>query len=208
MTAKALISLTDLKGYLYPTTEAATQVSTKYDTLLQVVINAVSARIDGYVRDNGFTLTKGAVVEYRNGGRCSYWLRQPPIDTSLAYSVYVDDSLLTVNDDYKVDTTANKIILLSKASESEPLNVKLSYYGGYAELTAGTPAVGTGILDIPSDMKYAVIQQCAYLFKRREELGVQSISLPNGSISLSGEIDLLKYVKDSLSKYSRHVEEI
>jgi hypothetical protein len=49
----------------------------------------------------------------------------------------------------------------------------------------------------------AVIMQTAFIFRRRKDIGLSSISLPDGSISVVAPTELLPEVKAVLKEYRR-----
>jgi hypothetical protein len=52
-------------------------------------------------------------------------------------------------------------------------------------------------------MKLAVIMQVAFAFRKRREIGVSSISLPDGSMSMNVPLKLLSEVRDILKDYRK-----
>jgi len=69
------------------------------------------------------------------------------------------------------------------------------YIGGYVY----TISVGHTVL--PDDVKYAAMTQVAYSFKRRKDIGLQSVSFPDGSINKFDVGPLLGEVKGYLAPY-------
>ncbi len=70
-------------------------------------------------------------------------------------------------------------------------------------------ASGTQYLDhaylsgIPDDIRLAAIMQMAFTFRRRKDIGLSSITLPDGSISKNVPVKLLDEVMDILRPYRR-----
>jgi hypothetical protein len=75
-----------------------------------------------------------------------FYLSAPPINTAAAYKVEVneDGSYVekTVNDDYYVHPESGAIEFYEAVANTYPRNVRITYYGGYAELSVNT-AKGT-----------------------------------------------------------------
>lgn len=69
---------------------------------------------------------------------------------------------------------------------------KVQYDGGYS------PS------DFPKDLKRAMIKQIAYTFRRRKDLGLMSVTSPDGMISKMDVSKWLPEVKKVIDKYKRY----
>jgi hypothetical protein len=178
-----LISTTDLKTFLE-------EDSADFDTLLNQIIPQVSSQIETYLNRE---LKEEARTEYFSGGRRCYYVSAFPINPSPAPIVLEDDVTQTENEDFFTFENEGLFEFQYETSKWRPKIIKITWTGGYAE--------ATGVLAVPDDMKQACIQQCAYVFKRRRDLGNSGVSSPNGSINYTAAIDLLVNVKTILNLY-------
>jgi hypothetical protein len=58
---------------------------------------------------------------------------------------------------------------------------------------------------IPADLENAVCREVAYRFRRRKDLGLQSVSFPDGSIQKMDTGQFLKEVRIILDRFRRRV---
>jgi hypothetical protein len=58
-------------------------------------------------------------------------------------------------------------------------------------------------LGVPDDIKLAAIVQTAFTFRRRKDVGISSIAMPDGSVSVNVPLKLLSEVQDILKPYRR-----
>jgi len=75
--------------------------------------------------------------------------------------------------------------------------VQIVYNGGLIEPMTGVNAA----TNVPWDLKMAAIRQVAYMYQRRDSLGVTSESVSGGSVSIQIESDLLCDVKSVIDSY-------
>jgi len=175
-----LISLDDLKTFLE-------QDGTGFDTLFNQIIPHVSSQIETFLNRK---LKEEARVDYFSGGRRYYYLPAYPINPSPAPIIEEDDSVQTADSDYYIFEDEGLIEFTYETMKYRPKIIKISWTGGYAE--------AAGVLAVPDDIKQACIQQCAYAFKRRRDLGSSGVNTPDGNINYVKAIDLLPNVKNSL----------
>lgn len=180
-----LISLSDLKSWLG-------KVDTVHDVELGLLIDHVSARIETALNRN---LKKEQRIVYFNAGRRHYWVDAYPIDAVAAITVEVDGTVKVKDSDYYVWEKEGLIEFQTATSYSKPKQVKITWTGGYTE-TAGTLAV-------PDDLKKACLMQCAFEFRRRNDIGLSSINIPDGSISVLSPAKLLPEVEAIIAGYRK-----
>lgn len=187
-----LVSLTDLKVFLEKT-------DTNQDTLLRMIIEHVSGWIESYLNRN---LLKAARTVYRDAGKRFYYLPAYPVDESAALTVVHDGTTQTKDTDYFVRADDGLIEFQSSSipSYTDPKEVVITWTGGYVASGEGD----TECLDVPSTIQEAALRQCVYNFRRRKDIGISSVSMPDGSVSKS-PIDsfLLPEVKNLLNVYRR-----
>jgi len=164
---------------------------TKYETLLNTIIDAVSKRFENYCcREFEYQQN---IEEYHSGtGENTFIIVQrPPISkvTSLHddYNrVFGDDTLFDVDNYVAGEQTVDlKNFRFRKGIK----NIKVVYDGGYTDAT------------IPHDLRLAAIMQTVFIFQRRNDLGLTSLSGEGGSISVQFPMKLLPEVGEILQNY-------
>ncbi len=187
-----LISLTDLKVFLEKT-------DTAHDSLLGIIIDRVSAAIEKYLNRN---LLKAARTSYFDAGKRYYYLPAYPIDESATLTVTHVSTVKTKNTDYfvRADDGLIEFQKSSIPSYTDPKELIITWTGGYVN----SGEASTECLDVPADIQDAASRQCSYNFRRRKDIGISSVSMPDGSIS-KNPIDkfLLPEVRDLLKNYRR-----
>src|SRR3954469_23828808 len=78
--------------------------------------------------------------------------------------------------------------------------LRVTYIGGYV-LPGNTPAAGQ--LALPDDLEQACVEQVAFWYQRREQLGIVNFSGEGGTIKLPSNPDLLPQVVAVLKPYTR-----
>jgi len=177
-----LAELSDLKSFL----DIAT---TSHDDLLTMILNHVSKRIETYLNRE---LYKQSRSLYFDAGRKVFSLPAYPIDLTATLTVTIDDVSKTINDDFFVWENKGIIELSYVPSYVEPKQIYITWTGGYATTSA-----------LPYDIQMATIMQCAFVFRRRKDIGLASISMPDGSVSVQAPTKLLQEVEQVLKSYRR-----
>jgi hypothetical protein len=188
-----LTTLAEVKEYLRT---SGTPMGSDFDDLIENnIIPAVSLLIEKHCsRQFG----EDTFIEYHDGGGEFFYVKNPPI-VSIT-SIYQDEdwewdsSHLVSATDYI--NFANSIGYKSGKWPVAVRSIKVTYIGGYIYIAAeGTHFV------LPNDIKYAAMLQTAYSFKRRKDIGLQSVSFPDGSIQKFDTGPLLAEVKGLLAPY-------
>ncbi|MCK5235473.1 MAG: hypothetical protein KAR06_00695 [Deltaproteobacteria bacterium] len=165
---------------------------TEHDTLLTSIIEFTSSRVEAFLNRR---LTSTAYTQYFNGGRKKYFLDAFPVASSPAPVVTVYGTVKTLDSDYYLWDDLGMIEFLYDISSTTPKCVKIEWTGGYvADAT-------TGVLDAPDALKQACLMQSVFLFRRRDSLGVNSVTMPDGAIQMNAPTALLKEVREILSLY-------
>ena len=114
---------------------------------------------------------------------------------SIAPVVTVSDSTsYSDKSEYYVWENEGLIEFVTAPTYTLPRQVKIVYTGGYTTDT-------NGILQVPDDIKRACLMQVAFDFRKRKELGITSISMPDGSTSIQNPSTLLPEVVRILKMY-------
>lgn len=177
-----LASLSDLKVFLE-------NPKSEHDPLLAILLDAVSVRIERFLNRN---LEKLQRVEYFNPGKRRYFLSSFPVDLTAAFTVVCDSVTKVKDTDYWVWSDSGMIEFSSTPAASNPQSIVVTYTAGYA-ITA----------DIPDAIQLATIMQTAFVFRRRKDIGLSSVSMPDGSVSVNNPTKLLPEVVDILRMYRR-----
>ena len=182
----ALCSLAQVRSLLSMTTD------TSKDTLLEMIINAVSKQFEEYCRRSFSSATH---TEYYDGdGSTDLWVKQWPI-TSIT-SIYncttippefasaeLEDSTYYAAD----DDAAGRIVFYNSFLYHGRRNVKVTYVAGYSRGT------GPGETDdaLPFDLQFACARHCARVFSEIHDKrdGLASKSLNDGSTTYIKDIE-------------------
>ena len=188
-----LTTLAEVKEYLRT---AGTTIGSDFDDLIEdTIIPAVSQLIEKHCSR---LFGEATFIEYHDGGGDFVHPKNPPI-VSIT-SIYQDEDwewdishLVTSTDCVNF---ANSIGYKSGKWPYAVRSIKVTYIGGYVySVTLGTHFV------LPNDVKYAATLQAAYSFKRRKDVGLQSVAFPDGSIQKFDTGPLLAEVKGYLAAY-------
>jgi hypothetical protein len=174
-----------------------------WDDLVGNLIAAVSAESETYC-NRGFE--KVERTEYHDGGGRYLYLRATPVAEidSIKGSDYWDwpNALEITSDSYGLRASAGMVQYRGGEWPYGVGAVQVVYTGGY-DPYAATPPVG--YVPIPADLENAVCREVAYRFRRRKDLGLQSVSFPDGSIQKMDTGQFLKEVRIVLDRFRRRV---
>jgi hypothetical protein len=176
-----LASVSDTKAFLEIS-------SATHDTLLDTLLTQISKRVETFLNRE---LEKKARTAYFNAGRSKYFLPAYPIDSSVGLVVTVDGVAQVYEDNYYVWFDDGYVEFSITPSYTKPRGVVIGWTGGYAAA------------DVPADIQMATIMQVSFVFRRRKDIGLSSISLPDGSIGVNAPTELLPEVKSVLKSYRK-----
>jgi hypothetical protein len=193
-----LVTLSELKSILE--IEAAT---TTFDTLLEDTIVRVSARIETYLNRN---LKKDQRVSYFNANLRVLHLSAYPVDISTTFSVILDSVTQTLNTDYYLWEDTGKVEWFHQPVYIEPKQVKITWTGGFSAVTTSyhtSEEADSLAATITDDLKEACLLQCAYTFKRRRDLGLSKVTMPDGAVQTYPTKGFLPEVLETLNRYRK-----
>lgn len=162
---------------------------TDWDNLLEEIIASVSFRAAAYCNRD---FEQKERVEYHDGGGQYLYLKGLPV-VAIA-SIYGsdtwqwDDGTLIPADHYQLFNGGMVAYRFGKWPYGSKA-LKVTYTGGYAPD------------GVPADLEMAVRTQTAYEFRRRKDIGLESVAFPDGSIQKRSTGEWLQEVKDVLNRY-------
>ena len=138
-----------------------------------------------------------------NGGKRIYALSAYPVATTPAPVVVVNGTTETEDSDYYVWYDRGVIEFSYAPSTTWPKAVEITWTGGFAEINDST--IDDGALDVPDDFRLACMMQVAFVFRRKRDLGITAITMPDGSISTQYAGNLLPEVESILKSHRNMV---
>lgn len=170
------------------------------DVLLQMVIEAVSARADGEC-NRRFERAVDTTEEFA-GDEARLRVERYPVESVSAFDVKENET------DGWVRQTGVKYLIrrgcvidLGGPLASASAVLRVTYTGGYR--MPGTE--GTDGTELPRDLEGAVLEQCTYWYQNRHRLGLTSVTAEGGSVQQFASLDLLPSVKAVLKRHERWV---
>ena len=173
------------------------------DPLLTNLLKHVSARFAGEcnrIFDYGAALTYESRADQLN-----IVVDHPPIELVSKFelkSTEFEGWLLLSAIDYLLSPQKTLIELAQPLGQSGQLG-RVTYTGGYI-LPGGTLA-SAGQTPLPDDLEQACIEQVAYWYQRRAQLGLMSVSNDSGIVQQFQSSDLLPQVRAVLKHFERWV---
>jgi hypothetical protein len=190
-----LCQLTDLKTRL-----RIAEADVVDDAVLEAFIAGTSGR---FARECNriFDYSATATYDFR-GDEMDLVVDRYPIVSVTSFSLKTTETggfVAQTAPDYVVNPTRNIIELATTLGTSRQIG-RVTFAGGYV-LPGTTPSEGQTAL--PDEIEQAAIEQCAYWYQRKDQLGLTSVSGEGGSISQFAALDLLPGVTKVLKKYER-----
>lgn len=172
-----------------------------FDDLLTMIVEWESAKIERacnrYFEHNSYT-------EYRDAGKTKYYLPAYPIienEASEPLIVTVDTAVQVQSTDFYLWPEKGLIEFYSPPTYTKPRQVKFVWTGGYRPITTDGDLYGA--LAVPGPLEMAAVMQSAHVFRRRNDLGVAAVTMPDGSIATPYSGDILPQVKKIIKQYYR-----
>jgi hypothetical protein len=199
--SRHLCTLADVKTRLGLST-------TDNDEIINSILDGNNGIFDSYT-GRRLLLTDETVTEYFGadpGWRRLLFQRYPIVSiTSIKEASDYDfdaAGALVANTDYRlVNQGLNGIILRINAHWLAGEDViEVIYRGGYCGASE-TP--GEGEYALPQELREAAILQAAFMFKRKDDIGLSAVSSQGGSINKFADVELLPLVKQTLDNYKR-----
>ena len=175
---------------------------TDWDGLINELIGAVSERCASYCNRDFENKSR---VEYHDGGGRYLYLMGLPVVGSIT-SIYGSDTWewasgdLINADDYFLHASG-MVGYRYGAWPYGPKALKVTYTGGYGSFFEGEGSPPEGYNPPPDGLEMAARTQVAYDFNRRKDVGLESVSFPDGSIQKVNSGEFLPSVKAVLNRY-------
>ncbi|MBU4449401.1 MAG: phage head-tail connector protein [Proteobacteria bacterium] len=174
---------------------------TDWDGLINELIGAVSERCASYCNRDFENKSR---VEYQDGGGRYLYLRGLPVVGSIS-SIYGSDTWEWSSGDL-IDAgeyylhASGMVGYRYGAWPYGPKALKVTYTRGYFVFDAG-PKPPEGYNPPPDGLEMAARTQVAYDFNRRKDVGLESVSFPDGTIQKVSSGEFLPSVKAVLNRY-------
>jgi hypothetical protein len=175
---------------------------TQYDTLLTNAIQAVSARFD---KETNRTLarTESATHEF-DPGDTEIIVPCYPIETVTKFELKSTESTgwqeITPTPDYLIRRPC--IISLLSPLRIPQSALRITYAGGYV-LPGDNLQPSTSNFQLPADLENAAIEQVAYWFQTRDNIGLDTIWPHFGTYQKFAQLPLLLPVQQVLTHHRR-----
>jgi len=172
------------------------------DPLLTSLLKHVSARFAAEC-NRVFDYGTGLTYEFR-ADQINILVDHTPIQAVTQFDVKSSEAegwLLQSSISYLLSPSRTVIELAQPLGASRQLG-RVTYTGGY--ILPGTSPTGNQIA-LPDDLEQVCIEQVAYWYQRREQLGLTSVSNGDTTVQQFQSSDLLPQVKSVLAHYERWV---
>ncbi len=172
-------------------------------TQIEAGINEVSARAGSFCNR---TFQRSEQVSYHHGGGRFLYLNEVPVQTikeiRYSYSWDWDSAIIYAPSDYAlVEPKSGMVGFKWIYWPSGQHALRVTYTGGFDP----APPVGqdppAGYAPIPADLEGVICRQVAYEWRRRNDTGIRSVSLPDGTINKMDVGEWLEPVEKTLRRY-------
>jgi len=177
--------------------KAMDKSDTMHDSMIQLIVSSYKAVFENFCNRQFDKISR---VKRFNGGRTKYYLNAIPLDPLISPVVLVAGVLQVKDLDYWVDEQSGLIEFGTEVSYTEPLEVSITYTGGY-DLVTDSDDEDFGTLAVPYSIKMACVLQSVHTFRRRNDLGLSFSSMPNGQLAVNTALGLLPIVDKALRPY-------
>lgn len=172
------IAKTDIETFLNIT------LQTQGENIVNAIIPAIQALVNNYCNRSWDHASNDEITEKFDGGEVSYFVKNPPIASVVTLTV--DGTVYTENSDFYV---YDDYIRLSARASNFPKAVVIKYK--------------TSATTVPADVKHAMVQWVAQLFKSQSDAGkvVSRVSAGTVSYDYMTRADMPDFVRMVLNQY-------
>jgi len=178
--------LADLKTFLGLTVDEATNFS----DLLGMILTATKIEAERYMGLKYFSTVSGTTEKF-DGFSGIFALSYANVSSVSIKLVSGDVEEVVDADYYVVNASRGVVKMRSGELQVGRDGVYITFSGGYGDESA------------PSDLRYKVIKQASYEFRRRKDPGLSGVRYPDGSVSKYEVSEWLPDVEETLNRYRR-----
>jgi hypothetical protein len=173
---------------------------TKDDIWLTIAIGWATGIFEK-VCNRQFGRVSGALQEFDACDQ-SILLRRYPVESVSLFSLRVGYAWMPQNGArYDFDGPSGVVHIYAPLG-TEGQRARVLYTGGYV-LPGNVIEADSGQTELPTEIQGACLEQVAYWYQRRDQLGLGSIATGGGSVSQSGTMRLLPIVEETLIPHRR-----
>lgn len=160
--------------------------TTRDDELLDSLIASVSKQISIYCGREFGSATYTDIFYLDE-------IIQPPIIVFLKNIPIISvesitlDNVVVTDVEYRLNKQSGRFYIASLGSYISQNEIGITYKGGYSP--------------IPQDIELATNLQCAFLYQRRDSVGISSVASSDGNITTKVDFELIPGVKEILDFY-------
>lgn len=172
-----------------------------WDGLIEEIIASVSGRVATFCNRDFEAKER---TEYHSGGGKYLYLKGLPVHQVISIhgsdAWNWDNGALIPADHYQLFPSG---IVAYRFGDWPygPQALRVIYLGGYHQPVAEGETPPPHYTPIPDDLEMAVRTQAAYEFRRRKDIGLESVAFPDGSIQKRSTGEFLQEVRQVLSRY-------
>jgi hypothetical protein len=161
-----------------------------YDSLLTLMLDATKEKADRYMGLRHFDVVTNQLQRF-DGYRSIFALDHANAAVISMIIAAGTDEELVEDTAYVVNQKRGVVRMRTGELEAGKYSVEITYNGGYQEA------------NVPKDLQFAVIKQSAYEFRRRKDMGIKAVGMPDGSLEKMEIDEWLPDVLKVLNGYRR-----
>lgn len=170
---------------------------------LEAKIAEISARACGFCNR---TFRREERVSYHDGGGRYLHLTELPaqeiVEVLYSFSWEWDAATVYGPSDYALINPQSGLVGFKWGYWPEGAKaLRVKFIGGYDPAPGEGETPPAGYTPIPSDLEGAICQQVVYEWRRRNDVGIRSVSLPDGTINKMDVGEWLESVEKTLKRY-------
>ncbi len=170
---------------------------------IEAGINEVSARAGTFCNR---TFHREERVSYHHGGGRYLYLNEVPVqaikEILYSFSWEWESALVYAPSDYALVNPKSGMVGFKWIYwPSGQYALRVTYIGGFDPAPGDGQEPPAGFVPVPSDLEGAICRQVAYEWRRRNDTGIRSVSLPDGTINKMDVGEWLEATEKTLKRY-------